>query len=59
MERDVKEIIRRNKDALGQPYDEESINLFEEVNKRVTLQTILEIPCGYILADGLIVGYEI
>lgn len=58
MERDVKEIIKRNKDALGHPYDEESINLFEEVNKCVTLETILEFPVGYILADGLIVGYE-
>lgn len=60
MERDVREIIKRNKDALHQPYDDESINLFVEVNEKVSLNTILSLDglVGFTLADGLIVGYE-
>lgn len=59
MERDVRETIKRNKDALHQPYDDQSIDLFVAVNKCVSLKTISDHEgFGYILADGLIVGYE-
>lgn len=55
----MEETIKRNKDALHHAYDELSVNLFAEVNRKVSLQTIAENDFGYILADGLIVGYDL
>lgn len=59
----MRETIIRNREALGRTNDDDKlIDSFVAVNKTVTLGVIDDIrslrPVGYILADGLIVGYD-
>lgn len=65
MKRDVKEIIRRNREVLGMygstRIDEIVVDSLELANKMVSLETMIKSNQNrgteYILADGLIVGY--
>ena len=59
----MRETIIRNRRALGFSVDEKVIDSFIEVNRLVSIDIFRLIgdqyAHGYILADGLIVGYDI
>lgn len=58
----MEEIIRNNRKALGLTEDAVVLDSFTTVNRLTNLGIVEECSkrynCGYILADGLIVGYE-
>lgn len=57
----MQETIKRNREALGRSTNEAIIDSFVQVNQMVNLDIVIELSnkgCGYVLADGLVVGYE-
>lgn len=63
MERDVKEIIKRNREALGMydgtGLDETMVNRLVAVNRQLSIGIMNEDICEYTIADGLIVAFGV
>lgn len=59
MERNVKEIIKRNREALGLDNNDIMPGVLTMLNRFVSVEILMQRKdFGCIIADGLIVGYE-
>jgi hypothetical protein len=53
----MKDIIRRNRETLGLPTDEITLDMLVETNKTITLDTIIFTGFdNFVFADGLIIA---